>query len=655
MTSSNMRSSAVITSENENRSIYSPILPAYMKHQSRVPRFRVPSLEDTLAHLERYCKPILPSELERDAFTVHLGHFRTSPLGKRLQADLTEWSRRHVNWLEPLWYDSYLECRSPTPVNINYAFILRASPAGASPQPGHLPSAKEPQSQQPQQQPHQQVNVLWEIARVVAGTWAFKKALPNMSPDIERGHPLCMEQYQRLFGTCRIPKLKRDTLRLSPDTTHIIVLRNGHIYTVDLASATPTMEFTLRLSRTLEAILTHADSNGPGLGLGALTGVHRDTWATAFSKISGTVAIDVITSAQFAVALDGDRHGVATTQAELEELFASRCLAGLHGHGTPDRWYDTCMTLIGDVATGDTAMNMEHSWGDGHTVSRLCTFLSKYLPKTPPSCSGIEGFEFEEVMLAEPSQAVVSRDVANAKEALRGLSNSCHVKVVHFTDFGMGHIRNLKVSPDAFFQVAFQVAQYRTWGTLRSTYESVMIKNVRHGRTEAMRPVTPEMLAFVQDLHGSKRRVVPNFKAALSAHARRLDECKSGRGVQRHLLGLEQMNKRLIASGELTELHPLFSSEAVQALLTDTLSTSSVASPGIDAFVFGPVTPKGLGIGYTRTTWSMTVTVSAFDEQVEGLDAFVTILPRVFHELLGIANTMEATSPSTLAHGESKL
>lgn len=47
-------------------------------------------------------------------------------------------------------------------------------------------------------------------------------------------------------------------------------------------------------------------------------------------------------------------------------------------------------------------------------------------------------------------------------------------------------------SPDAFVQMAYQAAYYSLYGRVESTYEPAMTKAFLHGRTEAIRSVTPE-------------------------------------------------------------------------------------------------------------------------------------------------------------------
>ena len=61
------------------------------------------------------------------------------------------------------------------------------------------------------------------------------------------------------------------------------------------------------------------------------------------------------------------------------------------------------------------------------------------------------------------------------------------------------------MSPDAFVQMAYQLAHRRAKGLTGATYESIATRQYRHGRTEAMRVVTPEVLTFVSTMEDPAR------------------------------------------------------------------------------------------------------------------------------------------------------
>ena len=50
----------------------------------------------------------------------------------------------------------------------------------------------------------------------------------------KRGLPMSMTEYSVLFNSCQIAKIGKDEVRTFEDSKHILVMRNGHIYTADV-------------------------------------------------------------------------------------------------------------------------------------------------------------------------------------------------------------------------------------------------------------------------------------------------------------------------------------------------------------------------------------------------------------------------------------
>lgn len=51
----------------------------------------------------------------------------------------------------------------------------------------------------------------------------------KMPIDMMGKDPLDMNQYKKIFGTCRIPGIKRDALEYNPQSKHIVVARNNNV------------------------------------------------------------------------------------------------------------------------------------------------------------------------------------------------------------------------------------------------------------------------------------------------------------------------------------------------------------------------------------------------------------------------------------------
>lgn len=137
--------------------------------------------------------------------------------------------------------------------------------------------------------------------------------------------------------------------------------------------------------------------------------------------------------------------------------------------------------------------------------------------------------------------------------------------VLYFTTFGGDEIQRVSgYPPDAFVQLAMQLAYYRIHGRTTPVYETALTRSFHHGRTETIRGLTRESFAFVLACgpgkgqtwggypvkKGVERRDIDEVPpawpsslrvlliSALRAHALLTRAAIAGRGIDRHLLGL---------------------------------------------------------------------------------------------------------------------
>ena len=71
-------------------------------------------------------------------------------------------------------------------------------------------------------------------------------------------------------------------------------------------------------------------------------------------------------------------------------------------------------------------------------------------------------------------------------------------------DYGKGFMKECRLSPDAYIQMALQLAYYRNAGKFDLTYEASMTRLFREGRTETVRPCTVESSAWVTAMEDEK-------------------------------------------------------------------------------------------------------------------------------------------------------
>ncbi len=245
--------------------------------------------------------------------------------------------------------------------------------------------------------------------------------------------------------------------------------------------------------------------------------------------------------------------------------------------------------------------------------------------------------------------AYINNELKKLYDEFISRKNDIYTRVFVFDEFGKNAIKELNTSPDAFFHMALQMAQYRTFGKFRSTYESVAMRDYKNGRTECNRPTTISAKKFVEDFvkldndNGFVRnndnyafenknndnvyelkRLLIN---ALNEHSDKIKILKSGAGIERHLFGLQQMNKRYVNDASADKF---FDSTAYKKLKYDFLATSNFGGEHIKAFGFGPVVEDGYGIGYSVNDNDINITISCKiknkDMAVELMDKFYMAL-----------------------------
>lgn len=155
------------------------------------------------------------------------------------------------------------------------------------------------------------------------------------------------------------------------------------------------------------------------------------------------------------------------------------------------------------------------------------------------------------------------------------------------------------------------------------------VSHFTNGRTECVRPVSEESLAFVGTLLQEKPSREA-LDAALAEHKACIKACKLGH----HLLGL-----KLMAAKEGGELPEIYKDEGYQTFTTDFLSTSTVGDNStVVNFAFVPTSVGGLGIIYTITPEGWLYTVSHAQERQEKVNTFVDALKVGEKDLLEFLN-----------------
>ena len=70
-----------------------------------------------------------------------------------------------------------------------------------------------------------------------------------------KAFPLDMSQYPYLFGTSRIPHLQRDTIANDRTSKHLLVIRNGHLFSVKVLDDDGKKIFSFFITRLINLFI----------------------------------------------------------------------------------------------------------------------------------------------------------------------------------------------------------------------------------------------------------------------------------------------------------------------------------------------------------------------------------------------------------------
>ncbi len=482
------------------------------------------------------------------------------------------------SWLDDFWPARYLGRRLPVSINANFIMAFR-------------------------KQPLTQIQC---AARLVGGGVRYKQLLDQelIPPAIQRGKLLCMAQNKYLFSATRIPGAVRDIARAPyskaepgpSQARHILVIHKRQLFRLDVIANDGRAHSLNELEAALQTILDAFPDRLPTqASVGYLTTLPRTDWARVrgellAASVDNQSHMETIEQALFCLCLD---------EAEPDNLCYSADQL-LHGDGG-NRWFDKSISLI-VFKNGIAGINCEHCGLDGTMVVDFVDFLHSDatidgLEATRNGGAGIPAFTPIKFALSESLRATIR----TAGKAFHDLADSTATTYFSFDDFGAEHIKSLKISPDAFAQLGFQLAHFRTKRLIGATYESIATRQYDRGRTEAMRVVTPQIVEFVNSMQdpqmdaASKRRAL---RTAAEQHIIRIHQCQAGEAPEQHLWQLQLIaqdrGKELGAGDHLR----LFESPGWLKMRNDYLSTSSAPSDNITVFGFGATSEQCIGTAY---------------------------------------------------------
>ncbi|KAK0366019.1 carnitine O-acetyltransferase yat1 [Friedmanniomyces endolithicus] len=667
--------------------------------QDKLPKLPIPDLDTTC---KKYIAALDPLQTAREhADTEQAVHDFMRSEGPELQEKLKRYATGQSSYIEQFWYDSYLNFDNPVVLNLNPFFLLEDDPTPA------------------------RNNQVTRAASLVVSALSFVRAVrkEELPPDTVRGQPLDMYQYSRMFGTARIPTDNGCHIGQDSNAKHIVVLCRGQFYWFDVMDDNHDLvmtekDVTLNLQVVVDdAMQTPVHEAAKG-ALGVLSTENRKIWSglrELMSKDEGSNnsdCLNIVDTALFIVCLDWSEPLNSADLCTNMLCGTSEIERGVQIGTCTNRWYDKLQIIV--CKNGSAGINFEHTGVDGHTVLRFASDVytdtilrfarsingqapSLWASTSPdPSKRDPESFgdvsttphKLEWDMVPELSTAL-----RFAETRLADLIQQNEFQTLEFMQYGKNFITSMGFSPDAFVQMAFQAAYYGMYGRLESCYEPAMTKAYFHGRTEAIRPVTPESVEFVRTFWAENppARKIETLRKACERHTAITRDCAKAQGVDRHLYALMCLWQRQVdsedsdttsrnggastngysspvsdrdptnpssspkrhsmlssADGEedgssspspprpSSSHHPaqplpaIFADPGWDKLNNTILSTSNCGNPSLRQFGFGPTSAEGFGIGYIIKDGSVSICASSKHRQTR---RFVDAIEGYFLEM----------------------
>lgn len=572
--------------------------------QSTLANNPIPSLQESCEKFLEWTKPLLNQQEFLNTAGIVAKFISPGGEGEKLQHALIGQAEQKKNksWDCTTWLDLYLAGRYPLPINSNVFYYLKSK----------LNINHYSQSQ--------------IAAALVSSVLQFNLLIESESLTIDRqkGQALCMEQYKNLFSATRMPRKVKDELVISSTKKHIVVLFKGHLFKLKVLDDNGNIHLFSEIEDALQRILHFTVA---GQNIGSLTTLPRDEWAESqiiLQKLNkkNSEQLKIIEQALFTLSLDENSP----------ELLLDTSKMLLHGDGK-DRYFDKSLQFI-VFKNGKTGVNFEHTGMDGSVMLKLIGHIYDTIDKYPE--------DKKQKAIIEPEPLIFELDkrlktsLVNAKKSFSIAIAATQTRIINFSHFGKSSIKKFALSPDAFVQIALQLAEYKLYGRTTSAYEAIMTRGFLQGRIDVLYTVSMESKAFIENIDNascdrSTKRAL--LKKATEKHISRASECRQGMGVHTHFLALINRFENEAKHIGINRLPEIFTDKGYKTLTHNIICTSTTSEYGVELAGYGPVVEDGYGIRYFNRVDSICFNITSRTKNSANLDLMIKYINQALIEM----------------------
>ena len=322
----------------------------------RLPKLILETPSKTIPRFLESCKPLLSAQ--QFQATESIANIFLKSTSSVLQERLLQLNNSETSWLENIWLEkNYLSTRSPLPVNCNFWVCFNDHPkhdrliVKKTPPPG--------------------VYTDFQVSRaacIVSNLLDFKDMIHQLPQDYQNDSPLCMSQYNSIFGSSRVPGVEIDTITKNPNSNHIIILLKNQIYKLDTLSSDGSRVPLKELERQIYAACRDSLSSQSEPPINFFTAGERLEWAKAYQLLSrddlNQSNLKDIQDSAFILCLD-DHAQTQKSDKTHRQYF--------HNENGSNRWFDKPLSII-VASNGRAGANCEHSLIDASVVSNILDY-----------------------------------------------------------------------------------------------------------------------------------------------------------------------------------------------------------------------------------------------------------------------------------------
>uniref|UniRef100_A0A914YPX6 Choline O-acetyltransferase n=1 Tax=Panagrolaimus superbus TaxID=310955 RepID=A0A914YPX6_9BILA len=556
--------------------------------KKRLPKPPVPSLSHTFSRYLEYASAIAADDKQLEETTERVSEFLTN--GTKFQDRLLELAEKAPNWVNCFWLpEMYLKPRYPLTLYSNPAYVF------------------------PKQNFQSEADCLKYTAWLVRGMLEFKDTIDNRLTekdyvDKNQTIPMCMDQYDRLLTSYRQAVHGEDVLLRSPvnEDEHIMVMCQNQAFAVAVKVRGHLLahsEIFYQLTQIAEAAKNRSKTNVAPIAC-ATAGerdLAADFWAQAKLDPMNQESLNIVTNSIFNICLDLDPCPENKTIANEGQFI-------LHGYGSNhaglNRWYEHTIQLVVAI-NGTNGLCIEHSVAEGIVIIKMAEHALRFEKeqrakkqiaapklKIKPRCLRWR--------VTSKMYEILAKQIAIFDE----LAGDLELVHTNFSDFGKEKIKSFGVSPDGFVQLSMQLAHYRMYNRVVSTYESASIRRFCLGRVDNIRSATPQALEWAKAMDSPRipfKDKIRLFKEATVKQAMVTKENITGYGIDNHLCALSTICAEAAKKKEIPKQFEVFADQLWYDTMRFPLSTSQVTtSSDFDNsyLCYGPVVKDGYGNAY---------------------------------------------------------